>query len=422
MTAATRHSAAARPRAAPVFDVAKLRAQFPILARMERGKPLVYLDTAATAQKPQAVIDAVSDFYTNRYASIHRGVYELSEQATRLYEGAREKLRAFLGAREAREIVFVRNATEAINLVAYSWGRRNVGAGDEVVVTAMEHHANIVPWQMLCEQQGARLRVLPIRDDGTLELDALPALLSTRTRLVAVTHVSNVLGTINPVREISVLAHARGVPVLVDGAQAAPRIPVNVLELGCDFYAISGHKLYGPSGIGALYARAELLEQMPPWQGGGSMIESVSFDKTTFAGIPTRFEAGSPNAEGAVGLGAALDWLNAIGMQHVAEHERELLDYGTRLLDAIPGVQVYGRARAKTGVLAFSLAGIHAHDVGTVLDGEGIAVRAGHHCAQPLMERYGVPAMARASLGLYNDRDDLDRLAHALRKAIELFA
>jgi cysteine desulfurase/selenocysteine lyase len=415
-TAATRHSAA------PGLDVASLRAQFPILARTQRGKRLVYLDTAATAQKPQAVIDAVSDFYSNHYASIHRGVYELSEQATLLYEGAREKLRAFLGAREAREIVFVRNATEAINLVAWSWGRRNVGAGDEVIVTAMEHHANIVPWQMLCEQQGARLRVLPIRNDGTLELDALPALLSARTRLLAVTHVSNVLGTINPVREISALAHARGVPVLVDGAQAAPRIPVNVLELGCDFYAVSGHKLYGPSGIGALYARAELLEQMPPWQGGGSMIESVSFDKTTFAGIPTRFEAGSPNAEGAVGLGAALDWLSAIGMQQISEHESTLLDYGTRLLDAIPGVQVYGRARAKTGVLSFSLAGIHPHDVGTVLDGEGIAVRAGHHCAQPLMERYGVPAMARASLGIYNDREDLDRLAHALRKAIELFA
>jgi cysteine desulfurase/selenocysteine lyase len=421
VTAAARPNAAARHSAAPGLDVASLRAQFPILARMQRGKPLVYLDTAATAQKPQAVIDAVSGFYTNRYASIHRGVYELSEQATLLYEGAREKLRAFLGAREAREIVFVRNATEAINLVAWSWGRRNVGAGDEVVVTTMEHHANLVPWQMLCEQQGARLRVLPIRNDGTLELDALPALISARTRLVAVAHVSNVLGTINPVREITALAHARGVPVLVDGAQAAPRIPVNVLELGCDFYAVSGHKLYGPNGIGALYARAELLESMPPWQGGGSMIESVSFDKTTFAGIPTRFEAGSPNAEGAVGLGAALDWLNAIGMQHVAEHERELLEYGTRLLDAIPGVRIYGRAQAKTGVLAFSIAGIHPHDVGTVLDGEGIAVRAGHHCAQPLMERYGVAALARASLGIYNDREDLDRLAQAVRKTIELF-
>jgi cysteine desulfurase/selenocysteine lyase len=403
------------------FDVAAVRKQFPILARSQRGKPLAYLDTAATAQKPRAVIEAVSDFYANHYASIHRGVYELSESATRLYEGAREKLRAFLGAREAREIVFVRNATEAINLVAWSWGRRNVLAGDEVVVTTMEHHANIVPWQMLCEERGARLRVLPIRDDGELELEALAGLLTERTRIVAVTHVSNVLGTINPVREIVALAHARGVPVLVDGAQAAPRIPVDVRELGCDFYAVSGHKLYGPSGIGALYARAELLEAMPPWQGGGSMIESVSFDKTSYAGVPTRFEAGSPNAEGAVGLGAALDWLGGIGMQRVAQHERELLDYGTRLLDEIPGVRIYGRAGAKTGVLSFTIAGVHAHDVGTVLDGEGIAIRAGHHCAQPLMERYGVAATARASLGIYNDQGDLDRLAHALRKTIEIF-
>ncbi len=413
-------SAAARP-AAPDLDVASLRREFPILARTQHGRPLAYLDSAATAQKPRAVIDAVTRFYEESYASVHRGVYELSVNATRLYEEAREKLRAFLGARDAREIVFVRNATEAINLVAWSWGRRNVRAGDEVLVTEMEHHANIVPWQMLCEEQGARLRVLPIRDDGTLALEALPALLSARTRLVAVAHVSNVLGTINPVREIVALAHERGVPVLVDGAQAAPRLPVDVAALGCDFYAVSGHKLYGPSGIGALYARAELLEHMPPWQGGGSMIESVSFDKTSYAGIPTRFEAGSPNAEGAVGLAAALDWLSGIGMQRVAQHEAELLDYGTRLLDSIPGVRIYGRAAAKTGVLAFTLRGVHAHDLGTVLDGEGVAVRAGHHCAQPLMERYGVAAMARASLGVYNDREDLDRLAHGVLETIGLF-
>jgi cysteine desulfurase/selenocysteine lyase len=414
-------TSAARDTLGSGLDVAAIRAQFPILRRPQRGKPLAYLDSAATAQKPRAVIDAVTRFYEEHYASVHRGVYELSATATRLYEGAREKLRAFLGARDASEIVFVRNATEAINLVAWSWGRRNVGAGDEVIVTTMEHHANIVPWQMLCEERAARLRVLPIRDDGSLELEALPALFSERTRLVAVTHVSNVLGTINPVREIVALAHARGVPVLVDGAQAAPRIPVDVRELGCDFYAVSGHKLYGPSGIGALYARAELLEAMPPWQGGGSMIESVSFDKTTYAGVPTRFEAGSPNAEGAVGLGAALDWLGAIGMERVAQHERELLDYGTRLLDDIPGVRIYGRAGAKTGVLSFTLAGVHAHDLGTVLDGEGVAIRAGHHCAQPLMERYGVPATARASLGIYTDHEDLDRLARAVRKAVEIF-
>jgi cysteine desulfurase/selenocysteine lyase len=414
-------TSAARDTLGSGLDVAAIRAQFPILRRTQRGKPLAYLDSAATAQKPRAVIDAVTRFYEEHYASVHRGVYELSATATRLYEGAREKLRAFLGARDASEIVFVRNATEAINLVAWSWGRRNVGAGDEVIVTTMEHHANIVPWQMLCEERAARLRVLPIRDDGSLELEALPALFSERTRLVAVTHVSNVLGTINPVREIVALAHARGVPVLVDGAQAAPRIPVDVRELGCDFYAVSGHKLYGPSGIGALYARAELLEAMPPWQGGGSMIESVSFDKTTYAGVPTRFEAGSPNAEGAVGLGAALDWLGAMGMEHVAQHERELLDYGTRLLDDIPGVRIYGRASAKTGVFSFTLAGVHAHDLGTVLDGEGVAIRAGHHCAQPLMERYGVPATARASLGIYTDHEDLDRLARAVRKAVEIF-
>ena len=414
-------SAAARHGAAPAFDAAALRREFPLLARTQHGKRFVYLDSAATAQKPRVVIDAVRRFYEESYASVHRGVYELSAHATQLYEVARGKLRDFLGAREAREIVFVRNATEAINLVAHSWGGEHVGAGDEVLVSEMEHHANIVPWQLLCERQGARLRVLPVRDDGALELTALPALLSARTRLVAVAHVSNVLGTINPVREIAEVAHARGIPVLVDGAQAAPRIPVDVRELGCDFYAVSGHKLYGPSGIGALYARAELLEGMPPWQGGGSMIESVSFAGTTYAGIPTRFEAGSPNAEGAVGLGAALDWLTALGMAQVAEHESALLEHGTRLLDAIPGVRIYGRAPAKTGVLAFTIAGVHAHDVGTVLDGEGVAVRAGHHCAQPLMERYGVVAMARASLGVYNDVEDLERLADAVRRTIELF-
>jgi cysteine desulfurase/selenocysteine lyase len=413
---------AARRLASAPLDVAKLRAEFPILRRMQRGKPLVYLDSAATAQKPRAVIDAVADFYENHYASIHRGVYELSEQATQLYEGAREKVAAFLGAREAREIVFVRNATEAINLAAWSWGRRNVGAGDEVLLSAMEHHANIVPWQMLCEERGARLRVAPIHDSGEIDLDALRALLSERTRIVAMAHVSNVLGTLNPVREITELAHAHGIPVLVDGAQAVPRVPVDVAALGCDFYAVSGHKLYGPNGIGALWTRAELLEAMPPWQGGGSMIESVSFEKTTYAGVPTRFEAGSPNAEGAVGLGAALDWLSALGMERVAEHEAELLAYGTELLDAIPGVRIHGRAAAKTGVISFTVEGVHPHDVGTVLDGEGIAIRAGHHCAQPLMERYGVPAMARASLGVYNDRSDLDRLAQAVRKVVEIFA
>ncbi len=402
-------------------DFASVREEFPLLRRTQRGRPLVYLDSAATAQKPRSVIDAVSDFYANHYASIHRGVYQLSEAATQKYEDAREKLRTFLGAREAREIVFVRNATEAINLVAWSFGRQALGPGDEVLLTAMEHHANIVPWQILCEETGARLRVAPIHDSGEIDIEAFEALLGERTRIAALTHVSNVLGTINPVQELVALAHERGVPVLVDGAQAAPRIPVDVQALGCDFYAVSGHKLYGPSGIGALFARADRLAAMPPFLGGGSMIESVTFEKTTYAGIPTRFEAGSPNAEGAVGLGAALDWLAALGMGNVARHEAELLAQGTALLGEIPEVRIFGRAAAKTGVLSFSVDGVHPHDVGSVLDDEGIAIRAGHHCAQPLMERYGVPAMARASLGVYNDRRDLERLAHAVRKAVAIF-
>jgi cysteine desulfurase/selenocysteine lyase len=413
-------SAAKRPLETEL-DPLRVRAEFPILATRQRGKPLVYLDSAATAQKPRAVIDAVSRFYEQDYASVHRGVYQLSERATRLYEGARERTRAFLGAREAREIIFVRNATEAINLVAWSFGRARLGPGDEVLLTAMEHHANLVPWQMVCEERGARLRVAPIEDSGEIDLARFEALLSERTRIVAVSHVSNVLGTINPVERITELAHARDIPVLVDGAQAAPRIPVDVQAIGCDFYAVSGHKLYAPSGIGALYGRAELLEAMPPFLGGGSMIETVSFEKTTYAAVPMRFEAGSPNAEGAVGLAAALDWLDALGMERIARHETELLRYGEGLLRAIPGVRIYGSSAAKTGVISFSLEGVHPHDVGTVFDGEGIAIRAGHHCAQPLMDRYGVPAMARASLGAYSTREDLDLLAAAVQKTLEIF-
>ncbi len=403
------------------LDVARVRAEFPILASEMRGRPLVYLDNAATAQKPRCVIDAISDFYAHHYASVHRGVYQLSATATRMYEESRERVRGFLGAADAREIVFVRNTTEAINLVARSWGRSNVRAGDEVLISAMEHHANLVPWQLLCEEVGARLRVAPISDAGEVDLAALAALLSPRTRIVAVAHVSNVLGTINPVREICGLAHARGIPVLVDGAQAAPRIPVDVRALGCDFYAFSGHKLYGPTGIGALYARFELLQDMPPFLGGGSMIESVSFEKTTFAAPPTRFEAGSPDSAGAVGLGAAIRWLEGLGLAEVERHEAELLAYGTQLLEAIPGVRIFGSAARKTGVISFVLEGVHAHDVGTVLDDEGVAIRVGHHCAQPLMERYGVAAMARASLGVFNQRADLDRLAAGVRKAAEMF-
>jgi cysteine desulfurase/selenocysteine lyase len=392
------------------FEVERIRKDFPILSRSMRGRPLVFLDSAASAQKPQAVLDAIADFYSNHYANIHRGLYELSETATQLHEQARAKVQALLHAAQSREIVFTRNATEAINLVAQSFVRDQIGPGDEVLITCMEHHANIVPWQMICEEKGARLRVAPISDAGELLEDELETLIGPRTRLVAVAHVSNVLGTVNPV-----------VPVLVDGAQAVPRLAVDVQELGCDFYVFSGHKLYGPTGIGALYARADLLEAMPPYQGGGEMISSVSFEKTTYNEIPYKFEAGAPDIAGAIGLAAAIDYVEAIGLDRIAAHEHALLAYGTKLLSAIPEVRLIGTAREKTGVLSFVVEGIHPHDVGTILDGEGIAIRAGHHCAQPLMDRLGLPATARASLGLYNDLSDLDRLAEGIRKVIEIF-
>jgi len=403
------------------LDVARVRADFPILATSMRGKPLVYLDTAASAQKPRAVLDAIRDFYERHYANIHRGVYELSEVATRMHDDAREKVRCLLGAADAREIVFTRNATESINLVAHSFGRSVLGEGDEVLVTTLEHHANLVPWQQLCLEKRARLRVAPINDAGELLMDAFESLLSERTRIVAASHVSNALGTVNPVHEIVSLAHERGIPVLLDGAQAVPRFPVDVAEIGCDFYAFSGHKLYGPTGIGALYARRELLEEMPPWMTGGDMIESVSFEKTTFAASPHKFEAGTPDLAGAVGLAAAIDYLQTLGLEAIAAHEEELLAYGTRLLREIPELRLVGTATRKTGVLSFVVDGIHPHDVGTILDQQGVAIRAGHHCAQPLMERLQVPATARASLGLYNNHDDLERLAEAIREAIRLF-
>ena len=403
------------------FEVKKIREDFPILSRSMRGKPLVFLDSAASAQKPQAVLDAIADFYSNHYANIHRGLYELSETATHLHEQARAKVQALLGAAQRREIVFTRNATEAINLVAQSFARHRLGAGDEILITCMEHHANIVPWQLICEEKGARLRVAPISDAGELLEDELETLIGPRTRLVAVAHVSNVLGTVNPVRRIIEVAHDRGVPVLVDGAQAVPRLAVDVQELGCDFYVFSGHKLYGPTGIAVLYAQADLLEAMPPYQGGGEMISSVSFEKTTYNEIPYKFEAGTPDIAGAIGLAAAIDYVEAIGLDRIAAHEHALLGYGTKLLSAIPEVRLIGTAREKTGVLSFVVEGIHPHDVGTILDGEGIAIRAGHHCAQPLMDRLGLPATARASLGLYNDQSDLDRLAEGIRKVIEVF-
>ncbi len=403
------------------LDVERVRADFPILRTKMRGKPLVFLDTAASSQKPQVVIDTLNDFYASGYANIHRGLYQLSSEATRRFEEVRVKIQRFIGAADAREIVFVRNATEGINLVAYSWGRHNIGKGDEILISAMEHHANIVPWQMLCESVGAVLRVVPITDAGELEPGGCEALLSDRTRLVAMTHVSNALGTINPVREIVERAHARGVPVLLDGAQAVPHMAVDVSALGCDFYAFSGHKLFGPSGVGVLYGRLPLLEEMPPFLGGGEMISSVTFEKTTYAEVPHKFEAGTPDIAGVLGLGAAIDYLEGLGIDRIGAWESELLAYGTAKLEALTGLRLIGTAKEKAAVLSFEMEGIHPHDVGTILDQQGIAVRAGHHCAQPVMERFGVPATTRASLAFYNTREDVDALVRGLEKVVEMF-
>ena len=388
------------------LDVKRLREDFPILHTTARGRPLVYLDNAATTQKPRAVIDAMVRYYERDNANVHRGVHELSERATLAYEAARAKVRRLLNAREDREIVFVRGTTEAINLVAQSFGRSRVGPGDEVLVTGMEHHSNIVPWQLLCQERGARLRVLPIDDAGEL----------------ALVHVSNALGTVNPVRDIVAAAHARGVPVLVDGAQAVAHGPVDVQALGCDFYAFSGHKLYGPTGIGVLWARAELLEAMPPWQGGGDMIASVTFAKTTYNDLPYKFEAGTPHVAGAIGLGAAIDYLEAVGLERVAAWEAELLRHAVEALEALPQVRLVGTARERAAVVSFLVDGVHPHDVGTILDQEGIAIRTGHHCAQPVMDRFGIPATARASFGLYNDHEEVEALVRALHRVFEVFA
>ena len=403
------------------LDVETLRREFPILHQEIRGKPLVYLDNAATTQKPRAVLDALRGYYERDNANIHRGVHALSERATAAYEAAREKTRAFLGARDVREIVFVRGTTEAVNLVAQTFGRSRVGPGDEIVITHMEHHSNIVPWQLLCGQIGAVLKVAPITDEGELDLDALAGLLGPRTKLLAVVHVSNALGTVNPVKRIVELAHAHGVPVLLDGAQAAARLPVDVADLGCDFYTVSGNKLYGPTGVGALYAKLDHLEAMPPYQGGGEMIRSVTFEGTEYNEVPWKFEAGTPNIAGVIGFGAALDFVSDIGLDAVAAHEDELLRTGTEVLESIPGVTIVGRARHKAGVLSFLLDGAHPHDIGTILDREGIAIRAGHHCAQPVMARFGVAATARASFGVYNTLDEIDALARGLAKVREIF-
>jgi cysteine desulfurase/selenocysteine lyase len=402
------------------LDVGRIREDFPILKRLVHGKPLVYLDNAASTQKPLPVIEAMGHFYAAGYSNIHRGVYLLSEEATEGYEAARKKVQEFVGAKESREIVFVRGTTEAINLVSHTWGRANVVAGDEILVSGMEHHSNIVPWQFLCQEKGAKLVVIPIDDRGDLVLDEFERLLSPKTRIVAVAHVSNALGTVNPVRWITEVAHRHGVPVLVDGAQAVAHQPVDVQDLGCDFYAFSAHKLYGPTGVGVLYGRAELLEAMPPYQGGGDMIRSVTFEKTTYNEIPHKFEAGTPDIGGTVVLGAAIDYVRGIGLEAIAAHEADLLDRATRFMESVPRVRIIGTAREKASVLSFVIEGIHPHDVGTVLDSDGIAIRAGHLCAQPVMERFGVPATARASFGLYNTREEVEIFASGIRKVIEV--
>jgi cysteine desulfurase / selenocysteine lyase len=404
------------------FDAEKLRAEFPILGQRVHGHPLVFLDSAASAQKPRAVIDAMSRFQETSYANIHRGVYELSERATAAYEDARVKVARLLGAADPAEVIFVRGTTEAINLVAWSFGRHHLGEGDEVLLTEMEHHSNIVPWQLLCAEQGAQIRVAPIDDRGQLVLSEFEKRLTPRTRIAAVTHVSNALGSVNPIAEMVRLAHARGVPVLVDGAQAVPHARVDVGALGCDFYAFSGHKLFGPSGIGVLWGRAELLRAMPPWQGGGEMILSVSFEKSSFKDIPHKFEAGTPDITGAVGLGAAVDWIQSLDRRAMEAHERDLLDYASARLAEIPGLRIVGSAEDKVAVVSFVLDGVHPHDVGTILDREGIAVRTGHHCAQPVMARFDVPATVRASLALYNTRADVDALVAGLRAVRKVFA
>ncbi|MGH9793919.1 MAG: SufS family cysteine desulfurase [Candidatus Acidiferrales bacterium] len=404
------------------FDVERVRRDFPILRRQVRGRPLVYLDNAATSQKPQAVIDAIARYYEEGNANIHRGVHFLSEHATEEHEKARGTVQHFLKAASPSEIVFVRGATEAINLVAQTYGRTHVGAGDEVLITTIEHHSNIVPWQILCEQTGAKLRVVPISDRGELLLEEFERLLGPRTKMVAVTHVSNALGTINPVQRIVEMAHRRNIPVLIDGAQAASHLGIDVQALDCDFYAFSGHKVFGPTGIGVLYGKSATLDAMPPYQGGGDMISSVTFEKTTYNKLPYKFEAGTPNVAGAIGLAAALDYVHRLGIDEIAAHETDLLTYATAALGAMPDVRVIGTAAEKAGVLSFVLEGIHPHDVGTILDREGIAIRTGHHCAQPVMQRFGVPATARASFALYNTREEVDALVAGIQKVREVFA
>jgi cysteine desulfurase/selenocysteine lyase len=411
----------AAPGRSSHYNLADVRAQFPILAKRVDGRRLAYLDSGASAQRPLAVLQAVDHYERTSHANVHRGVHTLSQQATGMMEAARERARQFVNARSTHEIIFTRGTTESINLVANSWGNANLRSGDEILITTLEHHSNIVPWQMLCERTGAILRVAPITPAGELPLDSFRALLGPKTRLAAFTHVSNALGTVLPVRELCALAHDAGALCLVDGAQAAPHQVIDVQDLGCDFYAFSGHKMYGPTGIGLLWGREQLLESMPPWQGGGEMIRTVSFARSTYADLPAKFEAGTPNISGAIGLGAAMDFLATLGLPAVAAHEHGLLTRATRALAAVPGLTIVGTAARKAGVISFTLQNIHPHDLGTILDAEGVAVRTGHHCAMPLMDFLGLPATARASLGCYSGDDDIEQLLGALQRAREVF-
>ena len=404
-----------------MFDVERVRAEFPILAQIVNGRPLVYLDNGATSQKPRRVIDAIRRYYESDNANVHRGLHALSERATNAYEGARDAVKTFLNAADRREIVFVRGATEGLNLIAQSWARPRLEPGDEIVITTMEHHSNIVPWQLVCRQTGARLRVVPIHDSGELDMEAFAGLVGERTRIVSVAHVSNALGTINPARRIVETAHAAGAITVLDGAQAAAHGPVDVQALGCDFYVLSSHKCYGPTGMGVLYGRAELLEAAEPWQGGGDMIRTVSFEESTWNELPYKFEAGTPNIAGAIGLGAAIGFMTELGMDAIAAHEREVLTYATERLGELDGIRIIGTAPEKAGILSFVVEGVHPHDVGTIVDQHGVAIRAGHHCAMPLMRRYKVPATSRASLALYNTRSDVDALVESLHRVKEIF-
>lgn len=403
------------------FDVQRVRQDFPILTEEVYGKPLVYFDSGASAQKPRAVIDAISTVYETEYANVHRGVHYMSQKATDAMEAARETVRAFINARDFREVIFVRGATEGINLVASSWGRKYLSEGDEIILSVLEHHSNIVPWQLIAEQTGAQLKVVPISDDGALDMNAYAGLLSDKTKIVAITHVSNALGTIVPVDEIIRIAHDKGVPVLLDGCQAAPHMTLDMQALDVDFYVFSGHKIYGPSGIGVLYGKAELLEAMPPYHGGGEMIDVVTFEKTTYADLPFKFEAGTPHISGIIGMGAAIDYINALGLENIAAHEHDLLEYGTKKLSEINSLRMVGTAPAKAAILSFVLETVHPHDVGTILDREGIAVRTGHHCAQPVMDRFDIAATIRASIGMYNTREEIDVLVAGLGRVQEIF-